>query len=123
MEALFLRVVLLLAITTGLAECISKRLMVAELIFISTNLFCILGQICPSRRYALREANGNSSCYLLVQSPLSYAAANRSCVRDDAILLSIGSPAENEYVRNNFFINGQEFWIGLNDIVEEGTFR
>jgi hypothetical protein len=29
------------------------------------------------------------------------------------------------YIRNNFFTvnNEQEFWIGLNDILEEGTFR
>lgn len=56
---------------------------------------------------------------------MAYAAANRTCVRDDAILLSIQSVNENEYIKENFFSNNndQEFWIGLNDILEEGTFR
>ena len=84
-----------------------------------------LDPICPSRRYQLRLSNGINYCYLYVASPLSYAAANRSCVRDGAILLSILSEEENTYIRDNFFTvnNNQEFWIGLNDILEEGTFR
>ena len=89
------------------------------------HIFTLLGPICPSRRYQLHRLNGTSYCYLYVASPLSYAAANRSCIRDGAILLSILSADENTYIRNNFFTanNNQEFWIGLNDILEEGTFR
>ena len=60
-----------------------------------------------------------------MNSPESYAAANRSCIRDGAILLSILSADEDTYIRDNFFTaNGnEEFWIGLNDVLEEGTFR
>ena len=93
--------------------------------FIHIILFTLLGPICPSRRYQLRLLNGTSYCYLYVASPLTYAAANRSCIRDGAILLNILSADENMYVRNNIFTanNNETFWIGLNDVLEEGTFR
>ena len=35
------------------------------------------------------------------------------------------SAEEDMYVRENFFVasGGAEFWIGLNDIIQEGQFR
>ena len=40
-------------------------------------------------------------------------------------MLNILSADENTYIRNEFFTGNsdQEFWIGLNDVIEEGTFR
>ena len=92
-----------------------------------TILTSFLGEICPSRQYQLRESTGTSYCYLYVQSPLTYAAANRSCIRDGAILINILSAEEDAYVKENFFFISPnrtlEFWIGLNDIIQEGKFR
>ena len=41
------------------------------------------------------------------------------------MLLRIDSARENEYVRARFFVGrgSTEFWIGLNDIDQEGVFR
>ena len=41
------------------------------------------------------------------------------------MLLRIDSARENEYVRAWFFVGrgSREFWIGLNDIDQEGIFR
>lgn len=40
-------------------------------------------------------------------------------------MLNIMSAEEDMYVRENFFLasGGAEFWIGLNDIIQEGQFR
>ena len=59
-----------------------------------------------------------------MQSNEDYFSANRSCVRDGAVLLEIYSSTENDFIRERFFdIDQQDFWIGLNDINREGAFR
>jgi len=65
-------------------------------------------------------------CYRYIESPKDFFGAHRTCERDGGgELLHIDSAAENEYVRIQFYVNrgDREFWIGLNDIDQEGTFR
>ena len=65
-------------------------------------------------------------CYRYVESPQDFFGANRTCEREGGgKLLHIDSAAEDEYVHTQFYVNrgGSEFWIGLNDIDQEGTFR
>ncbi len=83
-----------------------------------------LADICPNRRYTLR-APANQLCYLHYQIAEDFSASNRSCVRDGANLLSIDDSEEDSYVNQTFFLsqNGMEFWIGLNDLDNEGNFR
>ena len=74
--------------------------------------------------YVLR-APANEYCYRFFQVAEDFSAANRSCVRNGANLVFIESAEENSYLQDTFFeTNGQtEFWIGLNDLTEEGDFR
>ena len=65
----------------------------------------------------------NEYCYRLYQVAEDFSAANRSCVRDGASMVYIESAEENEYLRETFFMNASEFWIGLNDMETEGVFR
>ena len=79
--------------------------------------------ICPQPGYLL--ADNTSLCYSYKQSSVDFFAANRSCVREGAILLSIESSSEDVYIWRTFFngSGGVEFWIGLNDLDTEGIFR
>lgn len=67
----------------------------------------------------------NEYCYRYYQIAEDISAANRSCVRDGANLLSINNQDENSYIFETFFRpnNGSEFWIGLNDMSTEGIFQ
>lgn len=71
------------------------------------------------------RAPANEYCYRYYQIAEDISAANRSCVRDGANLLSIDNLEENMYIFETFFQpNGNiEFWIGLNDMTTEGIFR
>ena len=65
-------------------------------------------------------------CYRYIESPKDFFDANRTCEREGGgMLLRIDSARENEYVRTRFFVGRglTEFWIGLNDIDQEGVFR
>ncbi len=74
--------------------------------------------------YQLR-APANEYCYRHYQIAEDFSAANRSCVRDGANLLSIDNEEENTYIYDTYFqpSGNAEFWIGLNDMTNEGVFR
>ena len=62
-------------------------------------------------------------CYRYIESPQDFFTANRTCAREGGgMLVRIDSAMENEYVRTQF-LRSAEFWIGLNDIDQEGVFR
>ena len=64
-------------------------------------------------------------CYRYVQSPTNFIAANITCTRERAALVYIESSAENTRIMETYFTGrgGFEFWIGLNDLDREGTFK
>lgn len=80
--------------------------------------------ICSRSGYDLRTP-ANNYCYGYFQIAEDFSAANRSCVRDGANLVFIDNAEENMYLHDRFFQpHGQtEFWIGLNDMNQEGMFR
>lgn len=67
----------------------------------------------------------NGYCYRYYQISEDFSAANRSCIRDGASLVFIETAEEDQYLRDTFFSDQSEteFWIGLNDMVQEGVFR
>ena len=71
------------------------------------------------------RAPANDYCYRYYQIAEDFSAANRTCVRDEANLLSIDNEDENSYIFETFFQRNDNvsFWIGLNDISTEGIFR
>ena len=79
--------------------------------------------ICPHLTFELGP--GSVNCYRYVQTGTDYFAANRTCVRDGGSLAYIENTAEDQYIRDTYFTGrgSEEFWIGLNDLDSEGTFR
>ena len=61
-----------------------------------------------------------TSCYHFSGSPVTWYTANESCQSENAFLVTIHDFEENEFVRNISAEN--DFWIGLNDISQEGHF-
>uniref|UniRef100_UPI0037E8395E lactose-binding lectin l-2-like n=1 Tax=Semicossyphus pulcher TaxID=241346 RepID=UPI0037E8395E len=67
--------------------------------------------------------NFNGRCYKYVSTRLSWADAELHCVSQSANLVSIHSPAENNFVQNltkNFDHAEGWTWIGLSDLHREG---
>ncbi len=64
-------------------------------------------------------------CYRYVQTRTDYITANRTCVREGGSMVYIQSSEENDRINTNYFVGrgAVEFWIGLNDLETEGTFR
>lgn len=79
--------------------------------------------ICPLRDYDM--APSGLVCYRYVQTRTDYITANRTCVREGGTMVYVETAAENEYINTNYFTGrgSEQFWIGLNDLVREGTFR
>ncbi len=79
--------------------------------------------ICPLRDYEM--ATNGRVCYRYVQTRTDYITANRTCVREGGSMVYVENAAENEYILTNYFtIRGsEEFWLGFNDLDNEGTFR
>lgn len=79
--------------------------------------------ICPIRDYEI-DAN-REFCYRYVQTPSDYFTANVTCTRERAAIVYIGSSDENAYISSTYFTGrgGLEFWIGMNDLDREGTFK
>lgn len=82
--------------------------------------------ICPNRNYDLGPS-GN--CYLYFDSDRDFFDANTTCARDGpdhgGMLVYIETMEEDQWLFQEFF-EGRgrlEFWIGLNDITNEGVFR
>ena len=62
-----------------------------------------------------------SSCYRLTTASTTWSVALANAQSFGGSLASIGSLAENEFLRTMFAANGA-VWIGFNDIATEGTF-
>eukprot|EP00731_Ephydatia_muelleri_P009030 Em0004g1368a len=81
--------------------------------------------ICPSPSFV--QAAGTQYCYQYVALDTDWFTANKTCQSrgDGASLLWITSETENTYVRNTFLTanNNQPFWIGLNDVKQDGIFQ
>ena len=65
-----------------------------------------------------------SSCYRLTSSPMNWVSAESEAESLGGFLASIGSSAENTFVYSTFIgsVTSSSYWIGLNDLVTEGTF-
>ena len=59
-------------------------------------------------------------CYQLVTEPANYLAAITGCIKNGAVLASIESQMEQDYVSDLASTSGA--WIGLQDFLNEGTF-
>ena len=70
--------------------------------------------------YKLRE--GSEYCYKYFHSSVNFFEANRTCIRENALLLRIDSKIENDYIKKTF-PNDTSFWIGLTDLDTEGVFK
>ena len=62
---------------------------------------------------------GNS--FYKTYEPMSYLDAKAQCESDGASLAIPTSDAENEFIAS--LIPNENIWIGVNDMVEEGTFK
>lgn len=62
----------------------------------------------------------NKACFKFVPSQASFSDASAACKKDQANLVSIHSPEENEVVRT--LAGGKNVFIGLNDNKTEGVF-
>ena len=62
----------------------------------------------------------NGACYKFSSTLVPYSDASAACKNDEANLVSIHSPEENEFVRS--LTGGSDIFIGLNDSKTEGTF-
>lgn len=74
--------------------------------------------MCRDESYVL----GLSNCYKLFDSRRSFSDASDTCIAANSVLVKIVSEAENSFI-NSTFAKSAPFWIGLNDIEEEGVFR
>jgi hypothetical protein len=63
-------------------------------------------------------SSGGSSCYRLVATPVSAAAAATACTAWGGDLVEIDSAAEDAFLSTRI---GAQVWIGANDRVTEGT--
>jgi hypothetical protein len=67
----------------------------------------------------------NGVCYILFETPLSWADARAACGVIDSHLASVADDAENTAVTDLFALPGitaTEGWVGLTDQYGEGTF-
>ena len=71
------------------------------------------------------QAMAGGNCYMLFETPLTWADARAACNVIGSHLVSIGSSEENLVVDGLFQLSGitaTEAWIGLTDQFGEGTF-
>ena len=82
----------------------------------------ILSAECPEG-WAWKPEYGK--CYYVINQPKTWYKANEMCVALDpdnkATLTSIRSKEENDYVQSISEVNS--YWLGGNDITEEGVWR
>jgi hypothetical protein len=71
--------------------------------------------VCPGA--SLNSANGH--CYEYVAEAVTWLAARDACVNRGAYLATIADADENAFVST---LCGCDRWIGLNDLLVEGTF-
>ena len=62
----------------------------------------------------------SGSCYRLTEISRSWQEANDSCTSLGWYLVTINDEAENSWLASTY--SGEDRWIGLNDIVQEGNF-
>ena len=89
----------------------------------SVDIICNNTGLAASGLYIMRP--GSEYCYRLFQSDKDFSDANRTCYRQNGLLVKIDSRSENEFIYNEYFVGGgrRDFWIGLNDQDQEGVFR
>ena len=76
---------------------------------------------CPNSEFKL---TGNN-CFMVSETSLSFAEAIPACVEQGAQLATITSPGEDNFVNDLMAPKDAynlSYWIGLNDIEDEGTF-
>ncbi|XP_022106239.1 adhesion G protein-coupled receptor A2-like isoform X2 [Acanthaster planci] len=69
--------------------------------------------------------NNGAMCYNFVAfGPLNWTLSEAACKREGAHLVSIHSQQEQNFIYLNLgqYSSGYEWWLGLNDIDEEGTY-
>ena len=70
--------------------------------------------------YAFSEKSWGNFFYKVYNTPRNYGDAKAQCESDGAFLAIPRSQAENDFLRS--LLSNRDFWIGINDIEQEGSF-
>ena len=70
--------------------------------------------------YAFSENSWGNFFYKVYNTPRNYGDAKAQCESDGAFLAIPRSQAENDFLRS--LLSNRDFWIGINDIEQEGSF-
>merc|ERR1711936_192154 len=73
---------------------------------------------CPSGWTALLD-----SCYLMQEVESNFFEAQEFCWAQGGYVAEITTAAENELLRVGLLDMGHEYWIGLEDLTHDGTWR
>ncbi|KAI8517186.1 response to nematode [Branchiostoma belcheri] len=64
----------------------------------------------------------NRKCYKFSTDKMTFKAAKDACQRDGGMLATIDAQDTNDLVVKEIRAGGDSYWIGLNDVREEGSF-
>jgi V8-like Glu-specific endopeptidase len=82
-------------------------------------LLCCMSLITASAGPCGSWDSYNNSCYKFVASAVTWDDARQRCDLESATLVTIDNSYENDFVSE---LSSTAFWIGLNDISQEGVF-
>ena len=95
---------------------------VKSLFLSSMAVVALLAVAQPAQAQCGADPLFNSHCYRLTSRSASWFGAQAEAHAAGGYLVSIGSAVENAFLLSTFGSQVGDFWIGLNDIANEGTY-
>merc|ERR1712126_126252 len=93
-----------------------KMFRISLLIMMSIAALCI-----SACEYPWVQIGPNSKCYLVTHEKVTWYEGDMLCKQSGGMLAEPRSAAETELI-DQFCLSDGYYWIGLTDLVEEGTF-